>query len=211
MPNANPYFINNDGQVARTISGEQPTTPVISTELDSVRAYQWEISFHFGAKDPVNSMQKPLTLAAKQVNGIGFSVEDIEVHRVNDKVYYPGRPSMDELVVTFDNLQKTKVDKLLYEMMAVTYDPRTGELASGKLPGLNGQLNSFKNTIDVVQLDGKGQPRNVIHLYGCYPKKVTHGEYNYGTNDFHTIEMTFRYDYFVNTNDKKGVVNGEVG
>jgi len=128
MPNSNPYFLSNDGQVARTITGEQPTTPLISTELDSVRAYQWEISFHFGQKDPVNTMQKPLTLAAKQVNGIGFSVEDIEVHRVNDKVYYPGRPSMDELVVTFDNLQRTKVDKLLYEMMALTYDPRTGEL-----------------------------------------------------------------------------------
>ena len=37
---AEAYFVNNDPQVARTISGEQPTTPLISTELDSVRAYQ---------------------------------------------------------------------------------------------------------------------------------------------------------------------------
>tara|TARA_A100001515_G_scaffold110895_1_gene91975 strand:- start:250 stop:879 length:630 start_codon:yes stop_codon:yes gene_type:complete len=208
---AESYFVNNDGQVARTITGEQPTAPVISTELDSVRAYQWEISFFFGQADPVNSVQKPLTLAAKQVNGIGMSVEDIEVHRVNDKVYYPGRPSMEELVVTFDNLQQTKVDKLLYEMMALTYDPRTGELQSQKTPGEDGTLNSFKQRIDVVQLDGKGQPRNVIHLYGAYPKKIVHGEYNYATNDFHTIEMSFRYDYFVNTNDKKGSVTTTVG
>ena len=33
MADANAYFVNNDGQVARTITGEQPTAPVISTEL----------------------------------------------------------------------------------------------------------------------------------------------------------------------------------
>ena len=208
---AESYFLNNEGQVARTIAGEQPTSPVISTELDSVRAYQWEISFFFGQTDPLNGLQKPLTLAAKQVNGIGYTVEDIEVNRVNDKVYYPGRPSMDELVVTFDNLQKAKVDKLLYELMGSTYDPRTGEMQSQKVPGETGTLPSFKQEIQVVQLDGKGSPRNVIRLIGCYPKKITHGEYNYGTNDFHTIEMTFRYDHFINTNDKKGTVNSSVG
>jgi hypothetical protein len=208
---ADAYFLNNDESVARTINGEQPTTPLISTELDSVRAYQWEVAFYFGQKDPVNTIQKPLTLAAKQVNGIGFSVEDIEVNRVNDKVYYPGRPSMEELVVTFDNLQKTKVDKLLYEMMALTYDPRTGDLMSQKIPGEQGTLPTFKNEIQVTQLTGDGKPRNVIRLFGAYPKKIVHGEYNYSTNDFHTIELTFRYDYFVNTNNKKGAVNSTVG
>ena len=45
----------------------------------------------------------------------------------------------------------------------------------------------------------------------CYPKKITHGEYNYSTNEFHTIEMTLRYDHFINTNDKKGTVDHIVG
>ena len=207
---AEAYFVNNDDQVARNISGEQPTTPLISTELDSVRAYQWEITFLFGQGE-TNSIQKPLTLAAKQVNGVGFQVEDIEVNRVNDKVYYPGRPSMDELVVTFDNLQRAKVDKLLYELMGVTYDPRSGEMQNQKVPGESGTLPSFKQEVQITQLTGDGLPRNVIRLFGCYPKKITHGEYNYSTNEFHTIEMSFRYDYFVNTNDKKGTVNSSVG
>ena len=50
---------------------------------------------------------KPFTLAAKQVNGIGISVEDIPVHRVNDQVFYPGKPSTEEMTVTFDNVVKT--------------------------------------------------------------------------------------------------------
>ena len=60
---ADSYFTNNDENVARTITGEQPTTPLVSTDLDSVRAYQWEISFMFNQVDPLNGVQKPLTLA----------------------------------------------------------------------------------------------------------------------------------------------------
>ena len=55
---ADPYFLNNDNSVARTINGEQPTTPLISTELDSVRAYQWEVGFFFGQADPINGIQQ---------------------------------------------------------------------------------------------------------------------------------------------------------
>ena len=113
--------------------GDGDDVPFISTQLDSVRAYQWEVNFFFekqgaGNGTPVNDTQKPLTLAAKQINGIGMSVEDIEVNRVNDKVYFPGRPSMEEAVVTFDNLSKTKANRVLYELFSKTYDPRNGTM-----------------------------------------------------------------------------------
>tara|TARA_R110002110_G_scaffold261725_2_gene477591 strand:+ start:53 stop:688 length:636 start_codon:yes stop_codon:yes gene_type:complete len=208
---ADAYFVNNDLITARNIEGKAPVLPRISTELDSVRAYQWEISFFFG-REVVGDLQKPLTLAAKQVNGVGFQVEDIEVNRVNDKVYFPGRPSMDELVVTFDNLQKARIDKLLYEVMSTSYDPRTGILNNKFAPNTDAdtQLRTDKCEIQIAQLNGDGLPRNVVRLFGCYPKKLTHGEYNYSTNEFHTIEMSFRYDYFVNTNNKTGKVDFDI-
>ena len=200
------YFIDT---IQRELEGDAGTIPLISTELDSVRAYQWEISFVrnliFGGN---GSVQTPLTLGAKQVNGIGYTVEDIEVNRVNDKVYYPGRPSMDELVVTFDNLQKEKLDKLLYEVMAMSYDPRTGKINTMQGDDLASYSTKFE--MQVTQLEGNGTPRNIIRLFGAYPKKITHGEYNYSTNEFHTIEMTFRYDNFVTTYDANGQVNFEV-
>lgn len=200
---ADSYFIDT---IQRELEGDTPVSPLISTELDSVRAYQWELSFrNLLVNDTGGAIQAPLTLGAKQVNGIGFNVEDIEVHRVNDKVYYPGRPSMDELVVTFDNLVRTKLDKLLYEVMSMSYDPRTGKINT--IAGANLLPYSTKFEIDVMQLDGQGTPRNMVRLFGCYPKKIAHGEYNYATNEFHTLEMTFRYDNFVNTGDAAGAVN----
>ena len=204
---ADSYFIDT---IQREIEGDTPVSPLISTELDSVRAYQWELSFrNLLVNDAGGTIQSPLTLGAKQVNGIGFNVEDIEVHRVNDKVYYPGRPSMDELVVTFDNLVRTKLDKLLYEVMSMSYDPRTGKINT--IANANTLPYSHKFEIDVMQLDGQGTPRNMIRLFGCYPKKIAHGEYNYATNEFHTLEMTFRDDNFVNTGDAAGAVNYIIG
>ena len=200
------YFAGDagDSTIERKIT-DNDDIPVVSTDLDSVRAYQWEVCFHFdkqgvGDGGVINSTQKPLTLAAKQINGIGMSVEDIEVNRVNDKVYYPGRPSMEEAVVTFDNLSRTKVDRVLYELMGKTYDPRNGTISD------IGRDLQKKGKLELIQLKPDGTPRNIIHLIGCYPKAITHGEYNYSTNEFHTIEMTFRYDYFINTNSPEGKI-----
>ena len=201
---ANKYFLDGDGGQSRSIDGESPARPSISTILDSVRAYQWEVTF-----EEIAGIKKPMTLGAKQVNGLGFNVEDIEVNRVNDKVYYPGRVSYEEAVITFDNIQGGKLDKLLYEVMSRTFDPRTGVLGNVGNPTGAG-TGVVKGEIQLVQLATDGTPRNVIRLFGAYAKALTHGEYNYSTNEFHTLEMTFRYDYFVNTVDATGAVNTSI-
>lgn len=209
---ANKYFLDGDGGQGREIDGKFPVRPSISTILDSVRAYQWEVTFDFpdgrGSEELVG-IKKPMTLAAKQVNGLGFNVEDIEVNRVNDKVYYPGRVSYEEAVITFDNIQGGKLDKLLYEVMSRTFDPRTGVLGNVGNP-IGAGSGFVKGEIQLVQLATDGTPRNVIRLIGAYAKALTHGEYNYSTNEFHTLEMTFRYDYFVNTVDATGEVNTSI-
>lgn len=209
---ADKYFVDGDGGQTRVIKGDEAARPSISTSLDSVRAYQWEVTFSFPSPftgiEPLGKQNKPLTLAAKQVNGLGFSVEDIEVNRVNDKVYYPGRVSYEEAVITFDNLAQAKVDKLLYEVMSKTFNPRTGVL--GAVGGPGGAMGNVKGEIQLVQLKADGTPRNIIRLMGAYAKNLTHGEYNYSTNEFHTLEMTFRYDNFITTVDGKGGVDGKL-
>ena len=150
-------------------------SPRLSHALESFRAYAWEIHIprFAGALSNVPGMndQSRLTLAAKQITQPGFTVEDIEVHRVNEKFYYPGKPSPDEITVTFDNL---------------------------------------KRTVTIWQLDAHRNPVTHVNLYGCYPKGWKLGEFNYSTNDFHTIEMTLRYDFavqFTETSDIDSVMS----
>jgi len=166
-------------------------------QYDSYRAYSWLIRINgisgatgaimdsLGISDPDNV----LTLAAKQVGQIGYSVEDIFVNRVNDKFYYPGRPSMEDTVVTFDNLLKGDVAKALFDWMRTTYDPIQGVHSYSVVGGA-----THKRTVDIVQLDNQRNPKMVTRLYGCYPKNWRLAEFNYGTNDFHTLEVTLRYD-----------------
>ena len=180
---------------------------------DSFRAYSWLIRINgiggvvgsilanTGLTDPDNV----LTLAAKQVGQIGYNVEDIMVDRVNDKFYYPGRPSTEETVVTFDNLLKGDSAKALFNWMRTTYDPITGTHSTSVASTIAGQVieggGGFKRTVDVVLLDNNRKPQWVARLYGCYPKNFRLAEFNYSANEFHSIECTLRYDmvgYFKN-------------
>ena len=68
----------------------------------------------------------------------------------------------------------------------------------------------FKRTVTIWQLDAHRNPVTHVNLYGCYPKGWKLGEFNYSTNDFHTIEMTLRYDFavqFTETSDIDSVMS----
>ena len=188
-----PYFITDKGTANRSNNFEGGL-PIISESLDSVRAYQFEMHFVLPGKVIQDGSDNKLTLACKQVTAAGFSTEDIEVHRVNDKVFYPGKASPEELTVTFDNLYQPKVANTLWNWFSSIYDPMSGKFNanSDKKPPVGG-WKAQRATI--VSLDAHGQPLMETRLFGVYPKSWKTAEFNYSTNDFHTIEAVFRYDF----------------
>lgn len=191
MPNENSQFLNGASQ--RLLSPDNDSLPIISTELDSVRAYGWEVEILTPNTTPDNS--RYLTLAAKQISGFGFSFEDIEVHRMNDKVFYPGKISQDELTITFDNLLRGGIyaDTLqttgatCLDLLSRVWDMNTGE-------GLS-SINDAKRPITLKEFDIYGNIRQVYEVIGAYPKSWTKGEKNYATSEFDTIEVKFRWDF----------------
>ena len=189
MTNPTSFYIGNANQAGREIDGDN--IPMISQNLDSVRAYQFEI--HFEVPDNT-TLEKDLVLAAKQVTAMGMSTEDIEVHRVNDKVYYPGKASPEEVTVTFDNLYQTQVADNLWEWFSSIYNPMTG-----KFNGTN-VLVPKATKMSVYHMGAQGQVLSETRMYGVYPKSWKTAEFNYSTNEFHTIEMVFRYDFMEQIN-----------
>lgn len=173
----------------------QSKLPKLSTHLDSVRAYQFELQFFFPKDVPSTTGLRELSIAVKQVNAAGLKVEDIEVNRLNDKYYYPGKPSMDELTVTFDNLYKTKAGAALFQWFrACTYDPVTGY----QTPITRGYTlqSSFKaEKVRLIQYDNTLTPFAYVDYIGVYPKQLQLAEHNYATNDFHSLTVNFRYDF----------------
>ena len=186
---ANSYYKTRYGREFEPGKG----LPVISTDLDSVRAYQFEVHF-LGLPGEVTN-QQDLTLAAKKIQGLGMSTEPIVVDRVNDKIYYPGKVTPEEVSITFDNLYMRETASDLWRYFKSIYDPITGEMTKNAQPG-GGAGSTFKaEKVEIIQLDNTSEPHSAIELYGVYPTSWSASELNYTTNDFHTIEVTFRYDF----------------
>ena len=171
--------------------------PVVSTNIDSVRVYQFEVHF-FGSPD--QAVQDDFTLAAKQVQAMGYGVDAIEVHRVNDKLYYPGKPSYEEVQITFDNLYLKDTTRGLWDWFKGTYDPLTGEMTKFAAPGGSGNGTFKANKMEIIMLDNTMTPHSVLSAYGVWPVSWKAAEMNYSENSFHTIEVSFRYDFMDNYN-----------
>jgi hypothetical protein len=167
--------------------------PTISTDLDSVRAYQFEIHF-FGLPEDVTN-QSDLTLAAKKVGGLEIKNEAIVVDRVNDKVHYPGKTTPGELTVDFDNLYLRETAADLFRYFRHTYDPITGEMTKSAQPGGTAGQTFKADKVEVVMLDNTMTPHSTVELYGVYPVSWQAAEFNYSTNQFHQLTVNFKYDF----------------
>lgn len=166
--------------------------PTVSTDLDSVRAYQFEIHF-FGLPEDVTNTAD-LTLAAKKVSGLEMKNETITIERVNDKLHYPGKNTPGELSVDFDNLYLRETASDLYRYFRHTYDPITGEMTKSSQPGTPGQ--TFKaDKVEIVMLDNTLTPHSTVELYGVYPVSWSASEFNYSQNQFHQLTVNFKYDF----------------
>lgn len=171
--------------------------PKVSTKLDSVRAYQFEARFYGVpiAGGESTAGVRDLTAAAKKVSPIGGSVDDIVVDRVNDKMYYPGKFTPEAVTITFDNQLLTQSTPTLWAWFKTIYDPITGELTKLAAPGGAGNQSFKANKLTILELDNTMEPHAYVELYGVYPKTISFSEKNYSTNEFSTVEVTFRYDF----------------
>jgi hypothetical protein len=166
--------------------------PTISTDLDSVRSYQFEIHF-FGLPADVAGVDE-LTLAAKRVSGIEMKNEPITVDRVNDRVHYPGKNTPGELSVDFDNLYLYETASDLWRYFKSTLDPLTGEMSKNRqVAAGTGKLKAEK--VEIVMLDNTLTPHAVVELYGVYPTSWSASEFNYSTAGFHQLTVNFKYDF----------------
>ena len=168
--------------------------PRLSTQLDSVRSYQFEVKFE-GLPTEFAGSQQVLTAAAKQVSPIGGAVDDIVVDRLNDKMYYPGKFTPENVVITFDNQLLSKTTPALWNWFKTIYDPMTGDMTKLSAPGGPGAKSFKALRMTVLELDNTNEPHAYIEMYGVYPTGVRFSEKNYATNDFSTVEVTFRYDF----------------
>lgn len=195
MPLRSNYKNTFRTEVLRGPKRQNRSLPSLSTNLDSIRTYNFEIRI----SGPLlsNNDKQSFILGAKKVTSSGHKIEPIAVRRLNDTFYYPGGADSDELIITFDHQLETKaVDAVYTWLKNGAYNPETG---------LSPQADLGKQTIlDIMYLDSGRNVSKVVSYFGCFPVSFKPSEHNYNTNnEFHTFEATFRYDFMTYFDKKK--------
>ena len=166
--------------------------PEISTDLETIRTYQFEVNFQgFPGITDNQNVRGDVTVAAKQVGQLTYGVESLALDRLNDKVHYPGKVTYEPVEITFDNLLLKNSTEALWETFKEVYSPITGK--SGFRGGNGSKYKGEKMTI--VEMNGDNVPVAGVELFGVYPEKVAFSERNYSTNEFSTVTVTFRFDF----------------
>lgn len=183
--------------------------PQVSTALDSVRSYNFEIQFNripivgdalrqldpqaaaalLERGAPSSDVGQFFTLAANKVTSAGHKVADIAVRRLNDNLYYPGGADSDVLTITFDHLLLREPMHDLYTwFQTAAYNASTGRVSNSVV--------AKAGSVDVVYLDNARNIKSITTYFGVYPQSFKPAESSYGQNNtFHTFEVAFRYDF----------------
>lgn len=142
---------------------------------------------------PANSA--PVYWWAKTVTTPSFEVSEVEHDYLDNKFYFPGR-------VTWNEINLTLVDPISVDAVASTNDllTQTGYAVKGnetykktmsKKQAATGPLETLKITV----MNAEGEPLEIWTMKNPFIKSGKYGDLDYSSDDLRTVELTIRYDW----------------
>lgn len=139
----------------------------------------------------------PVLWWAKTVTTPSFDVSEVEHNYLDNKFYFPGRVSWNE--VSFTLVDPISVDavsqtnKILEDMGYVVKANENSKttMSKKKAATTNGALPAVVISI----LDADGNPIEVWTLNNAFLKSAKYGDLDYSSDDLRSVEMTVRYDW----------------
>ena len=139
----------------------------------------------------------PILWWAKTVTIPAYDVSEVEHNYLDNKFYFPGRVSWNEVSMTLvdpisvDAVAQT--NKILVDMgYTVKADETNKEtMSKAKAAAQNGPLP----TVVISVLNAEGVAIEVWTLKNAFLKSAKFGDLDYSSDDLRTVEMTVRYDW----------------
>jgi len=160
-----------------------------SSTMEPVRKNRWVMQFKSIPGNDSNSNAKDkLGFVAHTCSIPSVSFGQTEYHRINERFYNAGKPTFNELSMTFyDFIQGTNsASQILYNWLQKVYNPLTGQMGFKKQYSTSGTL---------AQLDPMGGVIRTWNLFYVWPASVDFGGSLSSEDDgFADISVTFRYD-----------------
>ena len=164
--------------------------------MESVRKNRWLMQFTAIPGITGNTTaNEDLSFVALTAVAPSITFEQKEYHRLNEKFYTAGKPTWNEIPMTFyDFISGTKsAAHLLYKWSTAIYNPLTGAMSFKK---------NYTATGTLAMLDPAGSPVRVWNLYHLWPFTVNFGDgFDAASDDINTVSVTFRYDFAIKQDD----------
>ncbi len=168
------------GRFGIPIKGAAEGTGIIMPKLK----YRYRVNFlGLGAE----SRNTELTTNVQSITRPSLSVDEIEVHSYNSKVYMQGKHTWNTVDITIRDDITNTVAKLVGKQVQrqINHYQQTTPAAA----------NQFKFEMEMEVLDGtSAQSTELWELEGCFIQNVTYGDNDYAATDQQQIVLTIRYD-----------------
>jgi hypothetical protein len=131
---------------------------------------------------------------AKTVTTPSFDVSEVSHDFLDNKYYYPGRVTWNEVSMTLvDPVSPDAVGQTnaLLEAMGYVIPSNTNELSSMSKPGSAEALGD----IVISVLDSDGNPIETWKLQNPFIKSAKYGDLDYSNDELRTITLGLRYDW----------------
>lgn len=169
------------------IAGAIEGTGIIMPKLK----YRFRVNFQgLGAANRATEM----TTNVQSVTRPSISVDEVEVHSYNSKVYMQGKHTWNTIDVTIRDDITNTVSKLVGQQVQrqINHYQQTTAAAS----------NQFKFNMTMDVLDGtSAEPTETWELEGCFIQNVTYGDNDYAEASQQQIVLTIRFDNAVHAGE----------
>ncbi len=146
--------------------------------------YRFRVNFQGLGAETRNT---EMTTNVQSVTRPSISVDEVEVHSYNSKVYMQGKHTWQTIDVTIRDDITNTVSKLVGQQVQrqINHYQQTTAAAS----------NQFKFNMTMDVLDGtSAEPTETWELEGCFIQNVAYGDNDYAATDQQQIVLTIRYD-----------------
>ena len=132
---------------------------------------------------------------AKTVTTPSFDVSEVENNYLDNKFYFPGRVSWNEVSLTLVDPISVNAVKLTNDLLINSgYIVKANE-TSLKTMSKDQATNTAIKSMMINILSAEGAPIEQWLLNNPFIKSAKYGDLDYSSDDLRTVEMTVRYDW----------------
>ena len=164
--------------------------------VEPKRKDRWFLAFNDIPTDGRSQKQNDLAFVAATAARPAITFNQVETHRLNDKFYWAGKPTWNELPTTFYDLiyEANSATQIIWKWKDKVHYPITGQMGFKR--------NYTASSGMLALLSPEGEIAEKWFLFNVWPASVDHGDLSSEDDGVAMVTVTWRYDYAIHEDEE---------